>query len=272
MAKIKTQTTPTTAISTIEDKNFIIDSETKRITFLDSRFYFTKSGNYVPSVTTLLEAYPKSFWYYEWLKKVGQDADEIRDEAGRKGSVVHKMTEEYDGGLRIDLLDETGSPMCRMSEWAMFEKYIDFSTRFKPVVHYIELNHCCEELGWGGTLDRVLTLNGKNYLIDIKTGNAIYNHYWLQQAAYKELFEHYCATTKKAKKIEIDDVGILWLNAKTRTDGKGDAVQGLGWQLILRGDGAEKDMEVFRATKRLWEAEYNDSKPKNFTYCLNHKR
>lgn len=262
------------SVATIEKNNYIVEPDIKRITFLDARFYFTKSGNYVPSVTTILEAYPKTFWYYEWLKRVGQDADEIRDEAGRKGSVVHKMTEDYDFGAEINLLNDSGEPTCKMSEWAMFEKYVEFSTRFKPKIHHIELNHCCEELGWGGTLDRILTMDGKNYLVDIKTGNAIYNHYWLQQAAYKELFDHYCATTKKVKKIEIDDVGILWLNAKTRTDGNGrkDTIQGVGWQLLLRGKDAKNDLGIFLATKKLWEAENNDSKPKNFTYSINHKR
>jgi len=253
------------AIAKLHDKNYLVDEQTKRITFLDARFYATKDGRYFPSVTTLLECYPKSFGYYEWLKNVGKDADEIRDEAGRKGSVVHKMTEEYDLGLEINLLNDAGEPICRMSEWAMFERYVEFRKRFDPQVHEIELNLCSPDLGFGGTLDRVVTLNGKKILFDIKTGNAIYNHFWLQQAAYRRLL------TDCKPKIKIDDVGILWLNAKTRTDGTKGAIQGYGWQLLLRGDDHEKDWEVFQATKRLWEAENNDIKPKCYTYALGHK-
>lgn len=261
------------AIATINKKNYLIDTEIKRITFLDSRFYFTDKGDYFPSVTTILDAYPKGFGYYEWLKKVGNDADEIRDEAGLKGSIVHKMTEDYDSGCEISLLNEQGEPMCKMSEWAMFEKYVEFITRFSPKIHHIEMNLCSQELGFGGTLDRVITMNGKNILLDIKTGNSIYNHYWLQQAAYKKLLAEYFvnANPKKVKKIEIDDVALLWLNAKTRTEGKGDAIQGIGWQLLSRGDQSTKDWDVFLATKTLWLAEYGDSKPKNFSYSINHK-
>lgn len=253
------------AIAKLHDKNYLVDEATKRITFLDARFYATKDGRYFPSVTTLLEAYPKGFGYFEWLKKVGDDADEIRDEAGRKGSVIHKLTEEYDLGLEINLLNDEGHPICRMSEWAMFERYVEFRKRFDPQVHEIELNLCSPDLGFGGTLDRVITLNGKKILFDIKTGNAIYNHFWLQQAAYRRLL------TECKPKIKIDDVGILWLNAKTRTDGTKGAIQGYGWQLLLRGDDHEKDWEVFQATKRLWEAENNDIKPKCYTYALGHK-
>ena len=64
-----------------------------RIEFLDNRFYKTSSGNFVPSVTTILEAYPKDASYFKWIKEVGSDADTIRDEAGKRGTIVHELTE-----------------------------------------------------------------------------------------------------------------------------------------------------------------------------------
>jgi hypothetical protein len=60
------------------NKNLLIDLPSNQLTFLDNRFYVTESGQFVPSVTTYLEAYPKNAQFYEWLKKVGDDADEIR--------------------------------------------------------------------------------------------------------------------------------------------------------------------------------------------------
>jgi hypothetical protein len=227
----------------------------------------------MPSVTTILDCYPKGAGYYQWLKKVGEDADEIRDEAGDSGSVVHKMTEYFDFGNEINLLDANGLPVCKQSEWAMFERYVDFIRRFSPEIHYIEIDYCSEQLGFGGTLDRVLTMNGKNYIVDIKTGNNLYESYWVQQAAYKKLFEEMLAKKSAYKKIKIDDVGVLWLNAKTKTEGKKDAIQGVGWQLILRGgnEEIEKDWEVFCATKKLWDATNKNSTPKNYSYSLTHK-
>jgi hypothetical protein len=76
----------------------------KQLTFLDSRFYKTDDGGFVPSVTTILECYPKGAAYYNWLKENGKDSDEIRDEAGRRGSVVHKLTEDYDTGAEVQLV------------------------------------------------------------------------------------------------------------------------------------------------------------------------
>ena len=79
--------------------NYLIDFKSQQLTFLDSRFYTTPSGGFVPSVTTILEAYPKTYSYYQWLKEVGKDADAIRNAAGDRGSIVHKLTERYDAGI-----------------------------------------------------------------------------------------------------------------------------------------------------------------------------
>ena len=43
--------------------NFIINTNTKQLTFLDGRYYWTEDGQFVPSVTTILEAYPKDASY-----------------------------------------------------------------------------------------------------------------------------------------------------------------------------------------------------------------
>jgi hypothetical protein len=234
----------------------------KQLTFLDSRFYSTEDGGYVPSVTTILEAYPKGAAYYNWLKENGKDADEIRDEAGRRGSVVHKLTEDYDQGKEVNLINASGSIDYKLNEWAMFERYVEFRRRFDLKIEAIELNIISDKLGFAGTIDRVCYLNGEKYLIDIKTSNAIYPSYWLQLAAYRALLLEIG--------VEIDKVGILWLNAKTRTEGKKDDVQGVGWQLVSKSLSAD-DFALFLATYKLWHAENSTSKPKSLTYQISHK-
>ena len=249
-------------------QNFIIDNNKGRIEFLDNRFYLTGDGGYVPSVTTILESYPKDASYYKWLKDVGQDADTIRDEAGRRGSNVHELTEKYDMGEEVSFISESGGPKFKMLEWSMFERYVDFSNKYKPVNEVIELNMISSTYGYAGTLDRVIDLNGKKILLDIKTSNSIYPMYWLQLAAYWRLFRNHTDFKK-----EIDSVGILWLNAKTRTDGKNGAIQGQGWQLITKdikdiGD----DLELFEVTHKLWLAINEGVKPKQISYKLKHKK
>lgn len=241
----------------------MLDTKKEQITFLDSRFYRTESGKFIPSVTTVLEAYPKGAAYFSWLKAVGEDADEIRDDAGRRGSRVHALTERYDAGEEIKLFDEFGNINMKLNEWSMFERYVEFRNRYPFEISLLEQTIISEELGIAGTLDRVITLpNGEKMLFDIKTSNAIYPSYWLQLAAYKEMLS--------SIGVQVDSVAILWLNAKTRTEGKNGAVQGIGWQLVTKADTA-KEWKLFQATKALWLAENEEIKPRMNSYKLSYQ-
>jgi len=236
-----------------------------RIEFIDARFYLSPSGNYVPSVTTILDAYPKDAAFYKWLKDVGQDADTIRDEAGRRGSNVHDMTERYDSGEEVTFLNDQGWPAYKMSEWSMFERYVEFSNTIKPTIDMMEAHMISDNLGFAGTLDRVVEIDGDKILLDIKTSNSLQPTHWLQLSAYNELI--------KENGVKVDKVGILWLNAKTRTEGKKGAIQGKGWQLVTKDiEVVAEDWEVFQTTYKLWQAINNDIKPRNLSYQLKHKK
>ena len=237
-----------------------------QITFTDARFYIdTTTGEYYPSATTILEAYPKPYALLQWMKEAGKQSDEVRDAAGKRGSNVHYLTEQYDKGFECKLLsEESGQPLYSMEEWSMFERYVDFTTRFNPEHILIEQQVLSPQLGFAGTIDRVTVIDGKRYLLDIKTSNGIYNSYWLQVAAYQQalLIE---------STIKTDGVAFLWLNAKTRTNGKKGDVQGIGWQMVTKEDTTE-DWQLFQAVQKLWLAEHKDDKPKQFTYTLSHKK
>lgn len=255
-----------TTVTKLFSKNYRIDFTSRQITFLDTRFYLTESGNYVPSVTTILDCYPKPPSFYDWLKKVGEDADTIRDEAGERGSTVHKLTERYDAGEEINLISESGNIDYKLLEWSMFERYVEFRRRFEFEVIHSELHLLSDKLGFAGTLDRAIRFRGRNLLLDIKTSNSLYDHFWLQTAAYKELL------AEAQPELKIDGTAILWLNANTRTEGKAGTVQGKGWQLIERkAEDAVNDWPLFQATHNLWKAERGSMKPRELSYQLSHK-
>jgi hypothetical protein len=249
-------------ITKLFSKNYRIDFTSKQITFLDTRFYLSiASGNYLPSVTTVLDCYPKTPSFYDWLKKVGEDADTIRDEAGDRGSTVHNLTERYDAGEEIN-----GKIDYKLLEWAMFERYVEFRRRFPVNIIHSELHLLSDKLGFAGTLDRVIEYNGRMLILDIKTSNSLYDHYWLQMAAYEKLLAEVQPTLK------IDGYCVLWLNALTRTEGKAVTVQGKGWQMVERkADEKAKDWPLFQATHQLWKAERGGMKPRQLSYQLSHK-
>lgn len=257
-------------VTNIAGRNFLVDHAANRIAFLDSRFYRCADGSFVPSVTTILEAYPKGPQYYEWLKKHGQDADEIRDEAGRRGSVVHEATEILDLGGRLDLMNEDGTPKYKLSEWAMIGRYVEFRNRFKAQVHAVETKLADAGLGYAGTLDRLMTIDGTVYLVDIKTSGAVWPSYWLQQAAYHELLHATGLIARLFHGGEVPEVklAILWLNARTRGEGRGDAIQGAGWQMVMQPEETPVLLDRFLKTRDLWLAENAGQMPRQTEYSL----
>lgn len=235
-----------------------------QLTFVDGRYYQDEDGRHWPSATTILEAFPKPYQLLQWMKEVGKQSDEIRDAAGRRGSTVHNLTDLYDQGLEVSLLGDGSQPQYSLEEWSMFERYVDFSTRFNPEHHLIEQQVICPELGFAGTLDRICTIEGRKLLVDIKTSNGIYDTYWLQLAAYRK-----AAYVNMG--VEVDGVGILWLNAKTRTNGKKGDMQGVGWQMALRDD-TEKDWDLFQAVQKIWLSQHAGEQPRQWSYQLTHQK
>lgn len=237
-----------------------------RITFLDNRFYLSESGVWQPSATTILDAYPKGFGFMEWLKKNGEDSDTIRDAAGERGSRVHNLTERYDNGEEVCLLDGNDNIAMRMDEWHMFEKYVEFRAKNDTVVLHNEVSLVSDKLAFGGTIDRVMTIDNKSYIVDIKTSNYLSTHFWLQLAAYRELFHDWLG-------FRTDGIAILHLNAKTRSEGKKGSIQGKGWQLLRCEN--EEDMakyyRLFCATYALWSEENEGMKPREVSYQIKHK-
>jgi hypothetical protein len=238
--------------------------EGNQITLLDQRYYYL-GGQFCPSISTILEAYPKDAHFFKWLKENGEDSDRIKEDAGRRGSNVHKMTEDYDDGLEVSLLNDKLHQQWSVAEWAMFTRYVEFRamTQEDMEIKAVEMRLIDLELREAGTLDRYVILKGKNMILDVKTSNAIYPSYFLQLAAYRRLFE-------RKSGIKIDAVGIVWLNAKTRGPAV-NKIQGKNWQLIVREDSSE-DLELFECTKRLWLQQNKDVTPQNVSYQLSYKK
>lgn len=264
------------------NRHYRLDVQGKRITFLDKRFYFTKEGEAVPSITTILDAYPKGAAFFEWLKRAGEDADEIRDEAGLRGSKVHALTEAYDRGEKISLLNDSGEISMSMLEWSMFERYVQFRVSNPDMVPIlIEQNFISSKRKRAGTLDRVFKFRGRRLLLDIKTSSMVHEHYWLQQAGYKEIANDEFIDNgdhEFLKEHFIDEVSILWLNAKTRTEkpmsekGAVGPCQGVGWQLLVRDTADQiRDLDRLNATHKLWMAENETAKPKEAIYQIEYQ-
>lgn len=246
-------------------RHVIHQPDLKQINFLDDRFYTFNGVEFYPSVTTILDVYPKGFGFNQWLKDVGSSATEIVERAANIGSLVHNVTELLNAGEEITWANEQGIAQYSQHEWELILRFADFWRKCKPELIANEQSFCSKVLGFGGTLDRVVVLNGKRWLIDIKTSNYIHTSHELQIAAYAVLWNEFNPT------LPIHETAILWLKSSIRKDGIDpvkDNYQGVSdagaWQLKKFDRHYLEAFEVFKHTQAIWREENPNFKPKNY--------
>ena len=234
------------------------DVEAKQINFLDERFYTINGEDFYPSVTTVLEAYPKGYGFVQWLKDLGSNADEVVKRAAEQGSRVHDAIDMYLKGNEI-LWSAEGN--YTLDEWLMILKFVEFWERYKPVILANEETVVSETEKIGGTIDLVCKIGGDIWMIDYKTGNAIHHSHELQLAAYRKIWN------EAFPKQQITRSGIMHLRSMTRGEDKsGKQMQGKGWAVKEYERPFEDAYRIFGYTYALWREENPNPKPKNMVY------
>lgn len=223
------------------------------ISFLDERFY-TINDIYYPSVTTILDAYPKGPSFLQWIKDVGNQAKIIAERAADSGKKIHNNIELLESGFEVVWDDKKFNEM----EWLGLCRFMEFYKNHNPEIMAKELTVYSDEYKYAGTLDNISEINGEKWLIDFKFTNAIYPTNFLQLAAYRHAWD-------EMGKEKIDRMGILHLKAKTKKAIKGK-IQGNGWRLIEPDKTYEHLWDVFLAVYKIWKEEHPKIMPKNRIY------
>ena len=198
---------------------------------------------------------PKNKFFETWLKDVGHNADIIARKASDEGTQVHDAAERYLQGEKIYWLDENGVSKYSLDVWKMILKFHDFWTVCKPTLIESEIHLFSEIYGYAGTCDLVVEIDGKKWLIDIKTSNSLHTSHDLQLAAYaqawNELYEE-----------KIENTGIIWLkSSKRKEDKKGGKIQGKGWELYEPEKSFDENLKIFGYIHELYKLEHPDPKP-----------
>ena len=237
-----------------EKKRLDFNPELKQINFLDRRVYKRGEGVYYPSVTTILQYMPKNKFFETWMKDVGHNADLIMRKAGKEGTQVHEAAEALVKGEEVTWMDEYGRAKYSQVVWEMILKFYEFWSTYKPELISTEDFVWSDEHKYAGTADLVVKLDGKVWLLDLKTSNSLHKSYDLQLASY-------AVALKESKGIEIERTGIIWLKAYTRSASKKKGVyQGKGWQ-IKNIDNIEENFELFKLIYRLYTLENPNTEP-----------
>lgn len=229
-------------------KFYDFQEKENRIDIFDERFY--KIGDkFYRNVTTILGIINKGYAFDEWLKNSGHNAELITDRAGRFGTNLHTLIQRFLQGETVSYYNnQTEGERVSTALWERFNIWLDFWRELNKnfTVEYndenIEKICYCDKYEYAGTLDFVARINGEPTIFDWKSGNYLGNQEKLQMIAYMHMVD-----VKKAK--------LIWMPAK-KPNKKG--------YRIIDVDFSEAGMELFLATKKIFDMEHKD-KPKVLT-------
>jgi len=230
-----------------------------QITTIDERWYRREAdGVLFPSVTWILQSYPKGKQFQNWRDKLGAEAaDEVRDEAGRKGGRVHNaiaalIFNKMKGEpflLRIDDVypdNEGDLKEFNAEEWKTLMTFVNWWKESDPTPICFEQVCWNDEHAYAGTIDFVCEIGGERYVVDFKTSKSIYPSHELQVASYV-----HTPQAEGAAKGAILQIGYT-LNQR-------------GWK-FTEIENIPGNMEVFLATKKLWWNENKKITPKQYEF------
>jgi len=180
-----------------------LDFDLESITTEFGRTYITPNGNRYPSVTTILSSYSKD-GITEWREKIGEEeANKITKRAGRRGTKLHKLCEDYVNGNLSDIKRKMLMPFDKMM-FNQMKKMIDLNLNN---IYCQEQALYSDRLKIAGRVDCIAEWKGKLSIIDYKSSTKMKDeryieNYFMQCTAYSEMF---LDLTGK----EIDDIIVL---------------------------------------------------------------
>lgn len=176
----------------IKTRQFDYPTSTRKM--IDGKRVYSINGEALPSVTTILsatESEEKKAVLEAWKKRVGaEQADKIRDEAAARGSVLHRIVENYITDTRhLDMTDlgQTAHKMADILIESAIDGRLTESYGVEPYLAYRGL--------WAGQTDLIGIHDGKITVCDHKTSTKpkkkewLHDSYRIQLAAYALAFE-----------------------------------------------------------------------------------
>ena len=149
--------------------------------------YKLMDGKRVPGATTITGLLNKPY-LVKWANNLGLegiDSSKYTDEAAAVGTLAHAMVQAH---LQKEEIDTAMySPIQVDLARNAVLSYLEWESRHKIEPIICEIPMVSEKMRFGGTVDCYCLLDGIPTLLDFKTGKAIYEEYFVQTSAYKEL-------------------------------------------------------------------------------------
>ena len=189
--------------------------EIKKHTHKDGERFYEIEGEFFPSSTTILDAYPLEKGLKDFFQNhTKEQADKLLNDAALQGSKIHhaielmiRGEEIFSSGITQDQVDKIGITDPELASYLlkpftekedkMMRGFLNWWEDYKPKTIESEKIIYSKKYKYAGTMDWIgyITIKDKKFMVivDWKTGKGLYKSYDLQIAsyayAYKELYK-----------------------------------------------------------------------------------
>ena len=187
-----------------EDDEFEVSKKWKSYQF---------NGYPIPRVSDILSKTIHEEFLLQWANSLGYKRKshiKERDSSAMKGTYTHELIEQF---LHSKYVKTDFSDIPTEHRFAVYNAYNSFISWYNMVnnnmpfkVIETEKQLVCPYVG--GTLDLLVEIDGRTYIVDFKTSNHTSYKQFIQLAAYKYILENYYNI------YLTGGVLILWLNKK----------------------------------------------------------
>ena len=158
-----------------------------------AKSYKNTQGKRLPSVTTIISRFKDSGALLYWANTQGLEGktlDEARIPAANAGTMAHSMVEAHLHKRPLPEFPDADKEIVGKARSA-FDAFLTWERMTKLKVRHTEVSLASERHQFGGTLDAIGTVDGRNGLcvVDWKSSAKIYADYLHQVAAYAILWE-----------------------------------------------------------------------------------
>lgn len=157
----------------------------------------------VPGTTTITGLLNKPY-LVKWANNLGLegiDSSTYTDEAAKTGTLAHAMVQAHLQNEQLDM-NQFSKVQIDLAENALIS-FFEWKSRHEIEPIKCEVPFVSETLKYGGTIDCYCLLDGKPTLLDFKTGKAIYEEYFVQLAAYRNLLEEQGLPVERCQILRI---------------------------------------------------------------------
>ena len=171
---------------------------------LVGHWYLIDGKNLYPSSTTILNFYPQSTQLTQWIAEKGwHESQEIKTEAGKRGTNVHEAIEHLLKG------GELSQEFYNLEEWHKISTFISWYKEYEPKIIETETTVVSKKYKFAGKFDCLAKIDGRMYVLDWKTSKSAYPHFALQVASY-------AFALGEMRKINIEGTACVLLGARNK--------------------------------------------------------